>query len=80
MVSCPFLLRALAHKLEQRAEAKAQDGAGARKELAAKRASPRGPRTPWPVFTGVWVGKKRVPPTKMGSVPAPSPGHSARSS
>lgn len=73
---CPLLL-SLSHKLEQRAEAKGQDGVGARKELAVKCASPRGPRAPRNVFTGVWAGKKRIPPTKMGSVPVPSPGYSA---
>lgn len=75
---CPFLLLCLSHKLEQRAEEKGQDAVGARMEHVVKSTSPRGPRTRRNVLTGVWAGKKRIPPIRAGSVPVPSPRDPAR--
>lgn len=59
---CPFLLFCLSHKLEQRAEEKGQVAVGARMEHVVKSTSPRGPRTRRNILTGVWAGKKRIPP------------------
>lgn len=75
---CPFLLLCLSHKLEQRAEAKGQDAVRAGMEQVVKSTSPRGPRTRRNILTGVWAGKKRIPPTRVGSVPVPSPRDPAR--